>query len=230
MKVRVLIVEDDMDLGHLLKQYLEFNNFDVTRVFNGVEARKAVANNVFDILILDVMMPKEDGFVLADKISQSHPDIPFLFVTARKNKEDILFGLKLGADDYIIKPFDVDVLILRIQNILKRTTKRTESILENIQIGLYHFQPKSLLLTSAESKVTLTEKESKLLHYLYANKERLITRDEILTFMWPDTSYFSGRSMDVFITRLRKHLIGDPEIHIESIRGMGFNFIVPSKS
>jgi DNA-binding response OmpR family regulator len=224
MKIKVLVVEDDLDLGHLLKQYLELNDFQVGRVFNGEEARKELTQNEYDILILDVMMPREDGFVLADKLSRSHPDLPFLFITARKSKEDIMFGLKLGADDYITKPFDADELILRIRNILKRASKKREPILEHIQIGIYDFQPRSLLLSSSKSKITMTEKEAQLLHYLYLHKDELIKREDILGHLWEDVNFFNGRSMDVFISRLRKYLVEDTSIQIESLRGVGYRF------
>ncbi|MGY0035173.1 response regulator transcription factor [Pedobacter sp. NJ-S-72] len=141
MKIRILIVEDDPDLGHLLKQYLELNDFDAVRVFNGEEARAELQRDKYDILILDVMMPKEDGFTLAAKIAQLYPALPFLFVTARKMKEDVLKGLQLGADDYILKPFDADELILRVKNILKRSVKVTDGPLK---IGSYLFHPRRI--------------------------------------------------------------------------------------
>jgi DNA-binding response OmpR family regulator len=224
MKIKVLIVEDDADLGHLLKQYLEMNDFQVYRVYNGEEARAELKINLYDILIIDVMMPKEDGFTLAAKLKQNYPQIPFLFVTARKLKEDILQGLKLGADDYIIKPFDADELILRMQNILKRSRPRVEKAAEIIQIGLYTFDPENLKLTSSTTKKLLTEKEARLLHYLCKHQNQLIKRKEILEHLWNEPDFFNGRSMDVFISRLRKLLAEDQAVQIESIRGIGFRF------
>ncbi len=206
---KILIVEDDLDLGNLLKQYLELNKFQVHRVFNGIEAREELKKNTFDILILDVMMPQEDGFTMAEKLQKSHPGLPFLFVTARKMKEDILTGLKLGADDYITKPFDVDELILRIQNILKRNAK-----------------PENLTLKTEKSERTLTEKEAQLLEYLLEHKERIIKREEVLNHLWEEADFFSGRSLDVFISRLRKYLAEDSSVQIESIRGVGFRVLV----
>jgi DNA-binding response OmpR family regulator len=224
MKVKVLIVEDDADLGHLLKQYLEMNGFQAYRVYNGEEARAELKINLYDILIIDVMMPKEDGFGLAAKFKQYYPQIPFLFVTARRLKEDILQGLKLGADDYIIKPFDADELILRMQNILKRTRSREEKATEIIQIGLYTFDPENLKLFSATTEKILTEKEARLLLYLCQHQNQLIKRKEILEYLWKEPDFFNGRSMDVFISRLRKLLAEDQTIQIESIRGIGFRF------
>jgi len=226
MKVKVLIVEDDIDLGHLLKQYLELNDFEATRVFNGIEAAELLKTARFDILILDVMMPQEDGFSFAARLHQQYPGTPFLFVTARKMKEDILQGLKLGADDYIVKPFDADELILRIRNILKRTYKQPKAIPKIIQIGIYRFDPQNQELISPSTIKMLTEKESRLLMYLCDHPMQLIKRKAILDHLWESSDFFNGRSMDVFISRLRKYLAADKNISIESIRGVGFRFNV----
>lgn len=225
MKANVLIAEDDADLGHLLKQYLEINGFLAHRVYNGEEARQELKINPYDILIIDVMMPKEDGFTLAEKLKQQYPNLPFLFVTARKMKEDILHGLKLGADDYITKPFDADELILRIQNILRRVKPQTDSLLaKELVIGQFTFEPENQRLYSVTTEKVLTEKESQLLHFMYTNRSRLIKRKEILAHLWNEPDFFNGRSMDVFVSRLRKHLSEDSSIQIESIRGIGFKF------
>lgn len=223
-KIRVLIAEDDLDLGNLLKQYLELNGFEVIRVYNGEEARAEMKINSYDIMIIDVMMPKEDGFTLAARLKQLYPEMPFLFVTARKLKEDVLQGLRLGADDYIVKPFDVDELILRMQNILSRSKPDLKKQDETFEVGLYHFDPANLKLSSPETEKTLTEKEAKLLEYLCRHPNQLIKRKDILDLLWSGSDFFNGRSMDVFITRLRKHLSADPSIQIESIRGVGFRF------
>jgi len=224
MNTNILIVEDDIDLGNLLKLYLELNNFTTHRVYNGEEARLELQKRSFDILIIDVMMPKEDGFELAETLRVSFPGLPFLFVTARKMKEDILRGLKLGADDYILKPFDADELVLRIKNILKRTQKFVENIEKIITIGIFRFYPEDLVLISPSVKKSLTEKESKLLLYLYQHKNQLIKRNHILDHLWKEADFFNGRSMDVFISKLRKYLVEDPSIRIESMRGVGFWF------
>ena len=223
--IKILIVEDDLDLGNLLKQYLELNQFQAHRVFNGIEAREELKQNTYDLLVLDVMMPEEDGFTLAEKLQKSHPDLPFLFVTARKMKEDILTGLKLGADDYITKPFDADELILRIQNILKRKTKVESQKLTTYSFGKFQFEPENLLLKTEKSERTLTEKEAQLLNFLYQHRERIIKREEVLNFLWEESDFFSGRSLDVFISRLRKYLAEDNSVQIESIRGVGFRFL-----
>lgn len=226
MNIRILLVEDDRDLGYLLAQYLQISGFAPTQVYNGIEARQALEKEDFDIAVIDVMMPQEDGFALAEKLVLSHPQLPFLFVTARSLKEDVLKGLKLGADDYIIKPFDADELIQRIHNILKRTGYALETVpSENtIAIGLYTFDPQNLELKDSNSTDMLTEKEAALLYYLYINRNKVVRRKVILTLLWKQDDFFSGRSMDVFITRLRKRLAGDKTISIESIRGIGFRF------
>jgi len=226
MNERILILEDDPDLGQLLKQYLELNNFIAQRVYNGEDAREELNKNRYDILIVDIMMPKEDGFIFAEKLTRTHSELPFLFVTARKMKEDILHGLKLGADDYIVKPFDADELVLRIRNILKRNQGSAEQIGRPVQIGIYEFDHENLMLCSPNSKKILTEKEAQLLYYLYRHQNRLIKRSEILDHLWAVSDFFNGRSMDVFITRLRKHLAEDSTIRIESIRSVGFRFLL----
>lgn len=223
---KVLLVEDDLDLGNLLKQYLQLNQFEVTRVMDGLEARKALQNEDFSIAILDVMMPNEDGFTLAQKLSQTHPNLPFLFVTARNLKEDVIQGLKLGADDYITKPFDADELILRIKNILKRQKALPETKLDIIHVGNYQLDGKNLILQYQNNVKKLTEKEAKLLEFLHQNRNQLIKRETILNYLWDEADFFSGRSLDVFMSRLRKYLADDPQLQIESIRGVGFRFSV----
>lgn len=224
--IRVLIVEDDLDLGNLLKQYLELNSFHVHRVFDGVEAREELKQNEYDILIIDVMMPREDGFELAQKLQVQYSSLPFLFVTARKLKEDVLTGLKLGADDYITKPFDADELILRIKNILKRKQSPVSPKVDCVKIGIFTFDPENFALISPGSTKTLTEKEVQLLSYFIQHKNQLIKRNEVLSHLWEEADFFSGRSLDVFISRLRKYLSEDPSIQIESVRGVGFRFLV----
>lgn len=222
MKTRVLIVEDDRDLGNLLRQYLELNGFEVMRVFNGMEARLILQTEVFHILIVDVMMPYEDGFSLAQYLKEKYPNQAFLFVTARNKREDVLRGLQLGAEDYLTKPFDADELILRINNIIKRAARTSGS--DEYSIGIYMFQRHNLLLYSPTTQKTLTEKEAALLHYLYVHRNELINRQDLLKNLWGDADFFNGRSMDVFISRLRKYLSEDASIQIESIRGTGFRF------
>lgn len=226
MKTKILIVEDDVDLGQLLGQYLDMNGFEARRVYNGEEAIADLKNNNYDLVILDVMMPKDDGFSLAEKLTSYYPALPFLFVTAKKMKADILHGLQLGAEDYIIKPFDADELVLRMHNILKRVKKNVKDISDRISIGRYWYDHKNLKLSSPDGVRILTDKEAQLLHYLCTHRDQLVKREEILAYLWKEPDFFSGRSMDVFISRLRKYLSGDPAVHLDSVRGMGYQFYV----
>ncbi len=223
---KILLAEDDADFAQVLKQYLELFDFEVYWVLDGEEAFSVFKNEVFHFCILDVMMPKIDGFTLAEKIVTHNPEVPFLFLTAKKLKEDKIRGLKLGADDYIVKPFEADELVLRIQNILKRSDKTTLKIQQNeeIQIGRYCFNTIRLELKAGKSVQQLTEKEASLLLFLFENKNQLLKREVILKAVWETDDFFSGRSMDVFISRLRKYFKEDERISIESKRNLGLEF------
>lgn len=230
---RILLAEDDFDFGAALKQYLELNKYEVVWGKDGEEALELSKKETFDIGIFDVMMPKLDGFSLAKKVINHNPDLPFLFLTARKAKEDRIKGLKLGADDYIAKPFEVEELILRLQNIIKRTEKKNSLTddffkLENVTIGKYIFDIQKLELRINGQTFKITEKEARLIHFLYESKNSLIQRDEILFKFWNNNDFFSGRSMDVFVSRIRKHFKEDESISIKSIRGIGLEFNIKS--
>lgn len=223
---KILLAEDDTDFALVLKQYLELHNFMVHRVENGEEALNIFNKITFDICVFDVMMPKMDGFTLAEKINSINTEIPFLFLTARNQNEDKIKGLKLGADDYIVKPFEAEELILRINAIIKRTEKSKIVASEKgeIKIGTYLFDAHRLQLKNAGSTQQLSEKEAALIIFLYQNKNQLLKRDQILQSVWQTDDYFSGRSMDVYISRLRKYFSDDPKISIESIRNVGLEF------
>lgn len=222
---KLLLAEDDFDFAAILKQYLELHQFEVIWAENGEIALDYFKNQTFDICVFDVMMPKMDGFSLAEKIITINPEIPFIFLTARKLKEDKIIGLKLGADDYIIKPFEVDELILRLQNILKRIEQKRSLNGNNIiEIGSYIFDNERLTLNNKNHVQQLTEMEASLIEYLYLNHNQLLKRDQILMSVWKKDDYFSGRSMDVFISRLRKYFNSDPKIKIESVRNIGLEF------
>ena len=222
---KLLLAEDDFDFAAILKQYLELHQFEVTWAENGEIALSYFKNQTFDICILDVMMPKLDGFSLAEKIVTINPETPFIFLTARKLTEDKIIGLKLGADDYIAKPFEVDELILRLQNILKRIEQKRSLDGNNvIEIGSYIFDNERLTLYNKNHVQQLTEKEASLIEYLYLIHNQLLKRDQILMSVWKKDDYFSGRSMDVFISRLRKYFNSDPKIKIESVRNIGLEF------
>ena len=224
---KILLAEDDADFAKVLMQYLELFDFDVTWVSDGEMAFDTFKNELFDFCILDVMMPKMDGFTLAEKIVHQNPEVPFLFLTAKKLKEDKIRGLKLGADDYIVKPFEADELVLRIQNILKRSEKFILPTFQNqkIKIGKFIFDTLRLTLTNSDSTQQLTEKEAALLLFLFENRNQLIKREVILKAIWDTDDFFSGRSMDVFISRLRKYFKDDESISIESKRNLGLEFI-----
>ncbi len=222
----VLLAEDDLDFGNILKQYLEISGFNITWAKNGEEALEYFKAKTFDICVFDVMMPKMDGFTLAEKIIDINPESPFIFLTARKLKEDKIKGLKLGADDYIVKPFEADELVLRINNIIRRTKRSYNAIQQDqlINIGIYTFDTKRLILNCKDYTKQLTQKEAELILFLFEHKNQLLKREEILSAVWENDDFFSGRSMDVFISRLRKYFKLDPSISIESKRNVGLEF------
>lgn len=221
----ILLAEDDYDFADILKQYLELAGFKVSWSPNGREALDFLKSAKADLCILDVMMPVMDGFTLAAEIIQIFPEMPFIFLTARNQKEDKLKGLKLGADDYIVKPFEADELVLRIRNILKRSEPSvSKTVREIVNIGFYTFDYNNLLLNHSDVYTRLTEKEAMLLLYFTQNPGRIIKREEVLLQIWKSDDYFSGRSLDVFVSRLRKYLNADSQIEIETIRGIGFEF------
>ncbi|MGM0667839.1 MAG: response regulator transcription factor [Bacteroidota bacterium] len=217
--MKVLIAEDDIDFGNILSQYISINGFEVTLARNGKEAWGNYIREKPDICVLDVMMPEMDGFSLAEKIRQNDPEIPFIFLTAKTLKEDILKGLKIGADDYVTKPFDPEVLMLRLNNILKRVYDSTNDEYSLSSTSL-NFNRLEVLCRGKKEKLTL--KEAQLLRYLMANKNKILRRDAILKEVWGEDDYFLGRSMDVFISRLRKYLTPDTGIELRTIRGTGF--------
>lgn len=226
---KILLLEDDIDLGNMLQKYLATCDFDVTLATNGEEGLECIKDNVFDICICDVMMPKMDGFEFAEALKNQQIEIPFIFLTAKSLKEDKIKGLKLGADDYITKPFDVDELELRIHNIIKRSQNQNNLISQgksNPQIGQYYFDKEKLLLQFGETHHRLTEKETALLEFLNQNRNQLVKKNDILDSLWEESDFFTRRSLDVFISRLRKYLREDKSIEIETIRGVGLVFKV----
>lgn len=226
MMKHILLVEDDFDYASVLKQYLEFSGFKVSWKKNGKEALESLRVTKPDICILDVMMPQMDGFTLAEKIVDQFPETPFVFLTAKSLQQDKIKGLKLGADDYIVKPFEVEELILRIGNILKRSQKNEEKVVlqQTFTIGSYTFDYENYLLKHQTITHRITEKEAQLIVFLHTNRNKLIKREEILREIWGNEDFFSGRSMDVFISRLRKYFKEDSTISISSVRGLGFEF------
>jgi DNA-binding response OmpR family regulator len=223
---KILLAEDDADFAGVLKHYLELHQFEIMWAENGEEALTIFQTERFDICVFDVMMPKMDGFTLAEKIIKIDPDIPFVFLTARKLKVDKIIGLKLGADDYIVKPFEADELVLRLNNILKRSNRKQTQfpIADELQIGSYLFDTKRLCLKNNSAIQQLTEKEAALLHFFCTHKNQMIKREQILKSIWGNDDFFSGRSMDVYISKIRKYFKDDSRISIESVRNIGLEF------
>ncbi|NPA67999.1 MAG: response regulator transcription factor, partial [Chlorobi bacterium] len=207
--IKILLAEDDEDFGYILKKYLEMNNFTVFHKTNGKNAWEFFKNNNVDFCILDIMMPESDGFELATKIKSSKPSVPFLFLTAKNLKEDIIKGLKTGADDYITKPFEAEELLLRIKNIIARSKNELP---DEYKFAEYtFFYDKAELHYKNEIK-TLTALEADLLKILLQNKNKIVDRKVILKELWSEADYFTSRSMDVFISRLRKYLEKDKSV------------------
>lgn len=231
-KNRILLVEDDLNLGRLLKNYLELNNLNVELCRDGEVGFTTFKNNKFDLCILDIMMPKVDGFMLAEQIRSINPSVPLFFLSARNMKQDIIKGYKLGADDYITKPFDSEVLLLKIQAILKRNLEITEAPIttfSDFRLGKFSFNSKLRLLTIDDQTLKLSPKENALLQLLCENKNDLLTREHALKRIWGSDTYFNGRSMDVYIAKLRKCLSLDPSLSIINVHGNGFRLVIENK-
>ena len=226
-KATILLCEDDQNLGLVLKNYLELNDYDVVLERDGRLGLAAFQRQKFDLCLLDVMMPHMDGFTLAEAIRDVDPEIPLFFLSAKTMKEDIIQGYKLGADDYITKPFDSEVLLLKIKAILKRNedlNKEQEN--KEYNLGSYHFNPKLRELSHGGKMQTLSPKENELLKMLAEHLNDLLPRDQALKKIWGSDTYFNGRSMDVYIAKLRKYLKDDDKIEIVNIHGNGFRLVV----
>ncbi|MCK4664434.1 MAG: response regulator transcription factor [Bacteroidales bacterium] len=224
---RIFLVEDDKNFGMVLKSYLEINGYYVELVEDGGRAIQRFHEDVFDICILDVMLPKKDGFTIAKEIRMINDDIPLFFLTAKTLKEDIIKGFNLGADDYITKPFDSDVLIEKIKAILKRNrNKKNASSVNEYKIGKYIFNYKLRTIILEDKKQKISPREGELLKLLCLSENNLLSRKKALLTIWGDDNYFTTRSMDVFITKLRKYFKDDPLIEIVNIHGSGYRLMV----
>lgn len=229
-KLKILLAEDDLNLGVLLVDYLETEGFSVKLCKDGELAMKAFQTETFDLCLLDVMMPRIDGFTLAGNIRSKDKKIPFIFITARSLKADKLKGYDLGADDYITKPFDEEELLWKIKALIKRLPEtKKEKKATPCNIGKYIFDQSNQQLTINENTRRMTEKESDILAYFSEHRNRVIKREELLTELWGENNYFLGRSLDVFVTKIRKYLKEDPAVTIESVFGVGFVFNVPAQ-
>ena len=227
IKPKILLCEDDTNLGMVLKNYLELNEYEVTLERDGRLGLAAFQREKFDICLLDVMMPNMDGFTVAEEIRDINPDVPLFFLSAKTMKDDIIQGYKLGADDYITKPFDSDVLLLKIKAILKRNEElHKEEANAEFDLGKYHFNPRLRELIVNGKTQTLSPKENELLKMLSEYKNDLLPREAALKKIWGSDTYFNGRSMDVYIAKLRKYLKEDSKIEIVNIHGNGFRLVV----
>lgn len=221
---KILLAEDDPNLGMLLSKFIRAKGYACTLSLDGEEAYKAFTKDTFDFVILDVMMPKKDGFAVAKDIRGIDKEIPILFLTAKSMKEDKLKGFEIGADDYLTKPFSMDELMARVKAILKRTNKQEENHLYSVNNYLFDFNTRILSFQGNEQK--LTTKESELLKILCKNIGKEVDRNDLLKAVWGDDNYFNGRSMDVYITKLRKYLNQDDKVEIVNIHGKGFKLMV----
>ena len=227
---KILIVEDDPNFGSILRDYLTLNDYDVTLAKNGIEGLEKFKKEDFDLCILDVMMPYKDGFTLAIEIREKNETVPLIFLTAKSLKEDVLKGFKLGADDYLTKPFDSDVLLAKVKAILNRRVSKTNTVDSDehlFTIGAFHFNSKLRFLTyQQQDPLKLSPKENQLLRLLVLHLNDLLPRDIALNKIWRDYNYFTSRSMDVYIAKLRKYLRQDPKVEILNIHGEGFRLVV----
>jgi two-component system response regulator VicR len=226
--IKILLLEDDTNLGLLIEEHLSLHGFEVVLCADGEEGLKRFAGGQFDLCLVDVMMPKLDGFAFAENVRCRDAETPIMFLTARSLKEDKLKGFRIGCDDYLTKPFSIEELLLRIQAILKRTRNGTaeKSLPTPFQLGKYVFDYRRQLLVLKSKQYKLTFKEAELLRLLCLNLNQTLQRETALTQIWGEGSYFNSRSMDVFVSRLRKYLKDDPRVEILSVHGAGFRLVV----
>jgi len=227
MKTKVLLAEDDKNLGNVLKAYLEAKGFNTTLCIDGKEALETFKRNDFDFCILDIMMPIMDGFTVAKEIRKLDTKVPFLFLTAKSMQEDKIYGFELGADDYLTKPFSMEELLLRIKAIRRRVEESKKNAGDNntFKFGAYTFDHNRQMLTVGKKATKLTSKEADLLKLLCQNENQVLDRSVALNKIWYDDSYFNARSMDVYITKLRKYLKDDPDVELINVHGVGFKLV-----
>jgi DNA-binding response OmpR family regulator len=225
-KAKVLLVEDDASLAFILKDNLEENAYEVSYCVDGETGWQQFMRNTFDICLLDVMLPKKDGLTLAAQIRKKNESIPILMLTALGSDESKISGFQKGVDDYITKPFNMQELLLRMEVFLKRTQKKQGEMNEPVMIGQLAFDFKNLELKTPDSMIQLTQREAELFKYFYQNANTVLKREDILTKIWGKDDYFLGRSMDVFITKLRKYIKGQEGVEIQTIHGVGFKMVV----
>lgn len=226
-KQRILLCEDDESLGMLLRDYLQAKGYEAELYLDGEEGYKAFTKSSFDLCVLDVMMPRKDGFALAQDIRLLHPDVPIIFLTARNLKEDIFEGFRIGADDYMTKPFSMDELVFRMEAILRRVKGTKSPVAAQYRLGKLIFDTQRQVLINGKDQIKLTTKESELLSQLCLHANEVLLREMALKTIWIDDNYFNARSMDVYITKLRKILKVDPDVEINNVHGKGYKLIAP---
>lgn len=225
----ILLLEDDPNLGFVIREHLEAHGFSVTLKTNGVEGLAECAKARFDLLLVDVMMPKKDGFTFTREFRAKDAATPIIFLTAKALKEDRVEGFRIGGDDYVTKPFSIDELLLRIKAVLRRTKGAPpgEDAAELFRLGAMTFDPRRQVLSAGKTDRNLTSRENQLLLVLASKRNQVVDRSDILRDVWGDDTIFNGRSLDVFISKLRKHLAADPSVEIKSVHGKGYRLVVP---
>ena len=224
-KIKVLYVEDEIFLAKIVSETLQVRGYDVVLESDGAHASEQFAKEKPDVCVLDIMLPNKDGFAIADEIREKDNQVPIIFLSAKSQTSDVVNGFRLGANDYIRKPFSIEELIVRIENVLKNKTLPPENQ-EDLAIGAYQFNTRRQTLTHASEQRKLSYRESELLKLLYENREKIVERSEILTLLWGSDSFFNSRNLDVYITKLRGYLKLDPSIEIITIKGIGYRFVM----
>lgn len=226
--IKVFYVEDELFLAKIVKESLESRGYEVIMESDGAKATEGFKKTKPDICVLDIMLPNKDGFAIADEIRELDEEVPIIFLTAKTQTEDVVKGFTLGGNDYIRKPFSMEELIVRIQNLLRNKTEGGPQKIpgNNIEIGRYNFQLNRQLLSIEKEERKLSYRESELLKVLYENRDRIIDRKDILNLLWGNDSYFNSRNLDVYITKLRSYLKDDPKLEIITIKGVGYRFVV----
>ena len=225
-KTKIFYVEDELFLGKIVKESLESRGFEVIMESDGAKATALFKKSQPDICVLDIMLPNKDGFTIADEIRELDEDVPIIFLTARTQTEDVVKGFTIGGNDYIRKPFSMEELIVRIQNLLRNKTEDTQKISgDKVNIGKYYFQLNRQVLNNGKEDRKLSYRESELLKLLYQNRDKIIDRKDILNLLWGNDSFFNSRNLDVYITKLRSYLKEDPSLEIITIKGIGYRFV-----
>ena len=226
---KIFYVEDELFLGKIVKESLESRGFEVIMESDGMKATELFKKSKPDVCVLDIMLPNKDGFTIADEIRETDGEVPIIFLTARTQTDDVVKGFSLGGNDYIRKPFSMEELIVRIQNVLRNKIGQPKELPgDTLVIGKYHFQLNRQVLTNGEEDRKLSYRENELLKLLYLNRNRIIDRKDILNLLWGNDSFFNSRNLDVYITKLRSYLKGDPSLEIITIKGIGYRFVIPA--